>query len=60
MITKEKQRYKVSFEEGGTNWCSYTNDINEAQEYAKEKLVVTNHHVVIIDTKNDVVVNKIS
>ena len=36
-MTKEKQRYKVSFEETGIPFCSYTNDIVEAQRYAKEK-----------------------
>ena len=46
-------KYVVRFEEGGTAWKSYTNDIEEAQSYAENKAVVSDHPIIIEDnTKN--------
>ena len=58
-MTIEKQRYRVSFEEGGTGWCSYTNDLCEAQRYAKEKTTVTNHPIHITDMEKNLVLHTI-
>ena len=58
-MTKEKQRYKVSFEETGNSYCSYTNDIVEAQRYAKEKTLVTDHPISIYDTEKKLILGVI-
>ena len=58
-MTKEKQRYKVSFEETGIPFCSYTNDIVEAQRYAKEKTFGTDHPISIYDTEKNLVLGVI-
>lgn len=54
-MTKERQRYKVSFED----FCSYTNDIVEAQRHAKEKTLVTDHPINIIDMEKNLVLHTI-
>lgn len=58
-MTKEKQRYKVSFEETGIPFCSYTNDIAEATRFAKNKTVVTDHPINIIDMEKNLVLHTI-
>ena len=58
-MTNEKQRYKVSFEETGNSNYLYTNDIIEAQRYAKEKTFVTNNPISIYDTEKKLVLGVI-
>lgn len=52
-MNKSKGRYKVSWEEGGCDWKSYTNDIDEAVRFAYEKEIVSDHVVSILDTKTN-------
>lgn len=58
-MTKEKQRYKVSFKETGNSYYLYTNDIVEAQRYAKEKTFGTDHPTSIYDTEKKLVLGVI-
>ena len=53
-MNKTTGRYKVSFEEGGCDWCSYTDDINEALRYALDKEISSDHEVIVYDQKEKV------
>lgn len=52
-MNKSKGRYKVSFEEGGCDWKSYIDDIDEAIKFAYEKETVSDHVVSIFDTRKN-------
>ena len=52
-MDKKKGRYKVSWEEGGCDWCSFTDDIDEAIKYAYEKETVSDHVVSVFDTRKN-------
>lgn len=52
-MNKSKGRYKVSWEEGGCDWKSYTDNIDEAIKFAYEKETVSDHIVLILDTKTN-------
>ena len=52
-MNNSKGRYKVSFEEGGCSYKSFTNSIDEAVKYAYEKELVSDHQVIIYDTRKN-------
>ena len=49
-MNKVKGRYKVSWEEGGVDWKSFSDDAREAIKFALEKKVVSDHVVIVYDT----------